>query len=300
MKAVQFSQYGGPEVLELVDMPDPVPGPGEALIRVRAIGVNPADGKWRSGMLHAIAPLTLPHVGGYDIAGEVIGGDALPVGARVIAMVDTFRSGAYAERVVATPDRLAVLPDAVDFATGAALPTPGLTGIQAIDEQLDVRAGERILVTGAAGGVGRYCVRAAKERGATVIAGVRESARAEALALGADDVIVLDGGEYDGQPFDGVIDNVGGAVVAPLCRKVKPDGKIRTAATTPIPVDGVPVDITFFGVHPDSAQLSRLIGWAASGAVPVPIAATLPLSEAAEGQRRVDAGGAGGKVILEP
>lgn len=300
MKAVAFARYGGPEVLELVDAPDPVAGPGEVLIRVRAIGVNPADGKWRSGMLHQIAPLPLPHIGGYDVAGEVIGGDALPVGTRVVAMVDAFRAGAYAELTATTPDRVAVLPESVDFATGAALPTPGLTGMQAIDEQLDVKAGDRVLVTGAAGGVGRFCVQAAKERGATVVAGVRESARAEALSLGADEIVVLGGAEYDGPLFDKMIDNVGGEIVAPLCRKVKPDGKIRTVATTPVPSDGVPVEIVFFGVHPDSAQLSRLINWAASGKVPVPIAAKLPLSQASEGQRRVDAGGAGGKVILEP
>jgi NADPH2:quinone reductase len=299
MKAIIFDTYGGPEVLRLAQVPDPVPQAGELLIRVRAVGVNPADGKWRAGYLHQFVPLTFPHLGGYDVAGEVIGGEGLAAGTRVCAMIDQFRTGAYAELTIAVPEQLAILPDGMDFATGAALPTPGLTAVQAIDDVLGVSAGHRVLVTGATGAVGRYCVRAAKEAGATVVAGVRDSQRGEAQALGADEVIVL-GGTYAGPPFDRIADTVGGEVVAPLCQAVKPDGRIVTLATTPIPADGVPVEIVFYGVHPDSAQLSRVIGWAASGAVPVPIAAKLPLAEAAEGQRRVDAGGAGGKIILEP
>lgn len=108
-------------------MADPVAADGEMLIRVRAIGVNPADSKWRSGMFQSIAPVPMPHIGGYDVAGEEVSGGNLPAGTRVAAMVDTFWSGAYAELTVVGPERIAPLPDSMDFATAAALPTPGLT-----------------------------------------------------------------------------------------------------------------------------------------------------------------------------
>lgn len=300
MKAVLFDRYGGPEVLRFADVPAPICGVGEMLIRVRAIGVNPADGKWRSGMLDAFAPIAFPHVGGYDVAGEVVEGDALPAGTRVIAMVDTFRAGAYAELTVATAERVARLPDGLDFATGAALPTPGLTGVELIEEALDVQAGQRVLVTGALGAVGRFAVHAAKARGATVIGAVRAAAREAALKMGLDEVIALDGGNYAGAPFDRIADTIGGGLVTPLCRRVAPGAIIRTAATTPISADGVPVEIGFFVVHPDPARLERIARAVAAGEITVAIADRLPLRQAADAQRRVDVGGTSGKIVLEP
>lgn len=276
----------------------PAPGPGEVLIRVRAIGVNPADGKWREGMFKERIALTLPHIGGYDVAGEIAAG-ALPAGARVAAMLDPIRAGAYAEYSVATLDRIAILPDTLDFAMAAAAPTPGLTGVQIIEEALDVQPGYRVLITGAVGIVGRFAVHAAKARGAHVIAAVRASATAEAKSIGADETIALDGAPYAGATFDRIADTIGGAVVAPLCRHVGAGAIIKTAATTPIPADGVPVPITFYPVHADAARLARLLGAMASGGMRIPIAARLPLADAAEAQRRVAAGGLGGKIILE-
>jgi len=300
MKAVVFDQFGAPEVLRVADVPDIAPQAGEVLIRVRAIGVNPADGKIRSGMFRDLVPASaMPYIGGYDIAGEIIGGEGLPAGARVAAMVDPRRSGAYAELTVASRDRLAILPESLDYATAAALPCPGLTAIQMIDEQLDVQPGQRVAITGAVGSVGRFAVLAAKDRGAAVVAAVRENARDAAKALGADEVIVF-GADYAGDAFDCVADTVGGDAAAALCRKVKLDGKIRTVATTPIPTEGVPVDVIFFPVHPDAAQLERLLDWAASGRIPIPVAAILPLDRAAEAQRRIEEGQAGGKIILQP
>jgi NADPH:quinone reductase-like Zn-dependent oxidoreductase len=300
MKAIIFNQYGGPEQLVEAEVPDPVPSPGEMLIRVRAVGVNPADGKWRSGMFQAIAPVPLPHVGGYDIAGEVIGGGDLPIGTRVVAMVDPLRSGAYAELAVADPSRVARLPDEIDFATGASLPTPGLTGAQLIEDDLGVKAGQRVLITGAVGAVGRIAVHAAKQLGATVIAAVRDGAAEHAFQLGADEVIILGSANYDGPAFDCILDTIGGDLVSPLCCKVKADGLICTAATTPIPPDGVPVAIVFAGVRPDSDRLARVVSWVANGQILVPIADRLPLAQARTAQARVDAGSTGGKIILVP
>lgn len=302
MRAVVFDRYGDPCVLREARVPMPTLRPGGVLIRVRAIGVNPADGKWRSGMFAGVRPLRLPHVGGYDIAGEVVSADAdwLAPGMRVVAMLDALTQGAYADYAVADRSSVAAIPDRLSFERAAALPTPGLTGIQMIEEQLDVQPGHRVLLTGATGAVGRFALQAALGRSATVVAAVRDRHVSTARALGATQTIVLGQQSSMGAPFDHVADTVGGAAVADLCRHVHPAGRIRTVATTPIQPDGLPVPPIFFGVRPDARQLDRLAVAVADGSVAVEIADCLPLVEAAEAQRRLEAGRGGGKIILIP
>src|SRR5271166_4587529 len=194
MKAILMDGYGGPEMLRLGETPLPVAGDGEVLIRVTAVGVNPADPKWRTGMFKAFAPLTFPHVPGYDVAGVVEqapAGGAIAKGARVAAILHAFRQGAYAEYAVTPAAEVAVLPDALSDETAAAIPTPGLTGVQLVEEHLDVQPGQTVLITGAVGAVGRFALHAAKARGGRVVAAVRASQQAEARRLGADEVVTL-------------------------------------------------------------------------------------------------------------
>jgi len=190
--------------------------------------------------------------------------------------------------------------ETLDFAAAAAIPTPGLTGVQLIEEQLDLQPGQRVLITGATGAVGRFAMFAAKARGATVIAAVRASQREEARALGADTVLTLGEEAWDGLPFDRVADTVGGAQVAALCRHVAPDGVIRTTATTPIPPEGLPVAPAGFAVHADAGRLAALAAAVAAGEITVPIARIFPFEEVQQAHRLLEAGGLGGKVILRP
>jgi NADPH:quinone reductase-like Zn-dependent oxidoreductase len=298
MKAVLLDGYGGPEMLRLGEAPMPQPREGELLIRVEAIGVNPADGKWRSGMFASLVPLIFPHIPGYDIAGTVEAGAGLPKGTRVVAMLDPVQQGAYAEYAVVPRSAVAEMPEGLDAFTAAAVPTPGLTGVQIIEDQLDVQAGERVLITGATGAVGRWAVHAAKLRGAEVVAGVRSAHLQAALALGAA-AVAVPGERWDGGAFDAVADMIGGPDIGALCRSVRPGGRIATAATNPIPPAGLPAIPEFFTVMPDGMRLAALLRKVARGAVAVPIAAVLPLERAGEAQAIVDAG-AKGKVILTP
>lgn len=298
MKAIVINRHGGPEVLEPADLPSPQPQPGEALLRILAAAVNPADGKWRAGLFESFAPVGFPHILGYDVAGEVIGGEGFAPGARVFGMLDPFRKGGYAEQVAVAADHLALVPDGLDLPTAAAIPTAGLTGLQMVERGLDLQAGQRLMLTGALGAVGRFALFAAKERGAHVTAAVR-AAHVEAVrALGADDVIALGEEDWSGVPFDHVIDTVGGEAVGALCRHLKPGGRVLTAATTPIPSDGLPSAPEFFAVVPSGADAARLAAAVAQGRIAVPIARILPLDQAAEAQRLVEAGGLNGKVIL--
>ena len=295
MKAIWFERYGGPEVLRFGAVPAPKAGPGEVIVEVAAIGVNPADGKWRAGLFAAQVPLTFPHIPGYDLAGREAG-----TGRRVAAMLDPLRHGAYAERAAVASGSLAEVPDGLSLDLAAALPTPGLTGLQLIEDDLAAPPGQRRLVTGACGMVGRFAVHAARQRGCEVIAAVRADRRDEAIALGADHVVTLGEEAWTGPPIDAVADTVGGAVVADVCAGVRATGAICTVATLPIPGEALRLEPRFCAVRPDSERLSRLLRTVAAGAVPVPIAARMQLEDAAKAHRRLEAGRADGKLILLP
>ena len=304
MRAIIFNQYGGPEVLQLAEVPDPVAGAGQVLVRIAAAAVNPADYKWRDGMFKDFVPITFPHILGYDVAGTVLalGSDVsgFAAGDRVAAMVNAVTKGGYAEIVAIDASSLAKIPANLDFATAAAIPCAGLTGTQLVEEFVNVKAGETVLITGATGAVGHFALCAALARGARVVAAVRAKHAAQARTYGAAEVIVLGEQDWNGATFDHVIDTVGGDAVAALCRHVKPGGLIRTAATTPINPEGLPSEPQFVGVHPDGSRLQSLAEAVAAGRIPVTIARRLPLTSAAEAQKLVEAGGLSGKVILEP
>lgn len=304
MRAVVFDQYGGPEVLRFTEVADAEAGSGQVLIQIAAAAVNPADHKWRSGMFAEMIPIDLPHIVGYDVAGTVIGiGDdvrGFAEGDRVAALLDAVRKGGYAERVAVDASSVAKIPESLDFARAAAVPCAGLTGVQMVEEVIKPSAGQTVLVTGATGAVGLVGMLTAISRGAHVIAAVRARYTEAALAQGAAQAIALGEQAWEGEPFDHVLDTVGGDAVASLCRHLRPGGQICTAATTPIDPSELTTQPQFIGVHPDGPRLQSLLQDVAAGRIPVTIAKRLPLSEAAQAQSLVEAGGLNGKIILEP
>ena len=191
MKAVVVHQYGGPEVLKFEEYPDPVPGPGEVLVRVAATSVNPIDYKRRAGLTKDFYPIKFPGLIGVDIAGTVVkvgpGVEGFSVGDQVFAMADN----TYAELCVVKAAILAKVPKGLDLIQAAALPLVTTTGNQLLSAT-GIKAGQTVLVVGAAGNVGRSAVFTAKERGATVIAGVLKRQMDEAKTVGADQVVATD------------------------------------------------------------------------------------------------------------
>lgn len=303
MRAIVFDRYGGPEVLHEAKMPDPVAAGGHLLLRVAAAAVNPADYKWRSGMFSAIAPITFPHVLGYDVAGVVIavggGVTGFAPGDRVAALLNPITKGGYAEQVVVAAASAARIPQQLDFATAAAVPCACLTGTQVVEEVLRPQAGQTLLLTGATGSVGVAGMVAARRREAKVIAAVRPRHLARARELGASDTVVLGEEDWRGGPFDQVLDTVGGPNVAKLCLHVRPGGRICTVATDPIDPTGLPAVPEFVAVHPDGPRLAGLLDDVARGHIPIRIAHRLPLTHAAEAHRLVERGGLDGKVVLD-
>jgi NADPH:quinone reductase len=278
-----------------------VAGPGEIKIAVAAAAINPADCKWRSGMLRQFSELVFPQVLGYDVAGTVCatGGPVagFAVGDCVAGMLDHRLKGGYAEYAVVSPEGCVKLPNTMDKALAAAIPTPGLTGLQLIEEHIRPQTGQRVLITGACGSVGRFAVHTALRLGATVIAGVRERQRALVQALGVREVVIL-GEDYVGEPFDHIADTVGGPEVAALCRYLHPGGRIRTVATTPIDTTGLSTEPEFIALHPDARQMAALVAAVAAGEIPISVATRLPPSRAAQAHRLMEAGGVPGKIVL--
>src|SRR5438477_613861 len=195
MRAVRYDHYGPADVLHVADIPEPQPGPGEVKLRVRAASLNPLDGKARAGHLRWLPMFRGPPRGtGCDVAGEIvaIGSGAAPrhMGERVFGSISPMvRDGAFAEYAVLPAASLCPIPDGVDFEQAAALPLAGGMALQALADHAHLAAGKRVLITGAAGGVGHFAVQVAKHLGAHVI-GVCSAANAEFVrSLGADEVV---------------------------------------------------------------------------------------------------------------
>ncbi|OFV80589.1 MAG: hypothetical protein A2Y78_14465 [Acidobacteria bacterium RBG_13_68_16] len=226
MRAWVAPRYGPPEVLRLTDLPDPVPGPGEALVRVRAIGLNFADCAARLGVYPRVPKP--PFVPGMEICGEVVAlGDGVsgpPPGTRVAA-VPIF--GGHAELVRVRARFVRPLPPSVDFVTGASLAVAGLTADHALFTVGRVRAGERVAITAAAGGVGTIAVQMAVNAGARVLAVASTPAKRElALHLGAHEATGYeDYGKALAVGADVVMDAVGGALFRPGWKALRPNGR---------------------------------------------------------------------------
>ncbi len=304
MRAIIFEEYGAPEVLQVRDVETPCARAGQILIRIGAAAVNPADLKWRAGMFRAHAPVGFPHILGYDVAGTVVevgtGAADFAPGDRVAALLDPMTKGGYAEFVAIAAHAAAKIPSSLDLQIAAAIPCAGLTGVQIIEESIKPRRGETVLITGATGAVGRFGLFSARRLGARVVAAVRASHAAEARALGAAQVIVLGEEDWTGAPFDHVFDTVGGPAIANLCRHLVPGGLIRTASTTPINPEGLSSKPVFVPVHQDGRRLRELALDVAAGRIPIPMAGRMPLEQAVRAHHLVEAGGLGGKIILDP
>jgi NADPH:quinone reductase-like Zn-dependent oxidoreductase len=301
MKAIVVHEYGGPEVLKFEDYPDPVPGPGEVLVRVAAASVNPIDYKRRAGLTKDFYPMTFPGLIGVDVAGTVAklgpGVEGFSVGDQVFAMADN----TYAELCVVKADVLAKVPKGLDLIEAAALPLVTVTGNQLLSAT-GIKAGQTVLVAGAAGNVGRSAVFTAKQRGATVIAGVLQRQVAQAKAVGADQIVATDDDPAIANlpQLDAVADAVGGRTAGKLIAKVKPGGVYASVVGAPQnaanypSVKVVPVFSKF-----DRKTLEFMAEAVRDGKLVIPIGEKLPLSDAAKAQATAEKGGIG-KILLVP
>jgi NADPH:quinone reductase-like Zn-dependent oxidoreductase len=299
MKAIVVHQYGGPDVLKFEDYPDPVPGPGEVLVRVAAASVNPIDYKRRAGLTKDFYPMKFPSLIGVDMAGTVLtigpGVEGFSVGDQVFAMADN----TYAELCVVKAAVLAKVPKGLDLIQAAALPLVTVTGNQLLSAT-GVKAGQTVLVVGAAGNVGRSAVFTAKQRGATVIAGVLKRQMDEVKTVGADQLVATDDDTAIANlpSLEAVADAVGGKTAEKLITKVKPGGAYASVVELPQNAAKYPsVKVVHVFSKFDRKTLEFMAEAVRDGKLVIPISKKLPLSEAAEAQAAAEKGGTG-KILL--
>jgi NADPH:quinone reductase-like Zn-dependent oxidoreductase len=301
MKAIVVHEYGGPEVLKFEEYPDPVPGRGEVLVRVAAASVNPIDYKRRAGLTKDFYPLTFPGLIGVDVAGTVVkigpGVEDFSVGDQVFAMADN----TYAELCVIKADVLAKVPKGLDLIEAAALPLVTVTGNQLLSAT-GIKAGQRVMVVGAVGNVGRSAVFTAKERGATVIAGVLKRQVDQAKTVGADQAVATDDDDAIANlpSLDAVADTVGGRTAEKLIAKVKPAGVYASVVEAPQNAAKYPsVKVVHVFSKFDRKTLELMAAAVRDGKLVIPIGQKFPLSQAAAAQAAAEKGGIG-KILLVP
>jgi NADPH:quinone reductase-like Zn-dependent oxidoreductase len=305
MKAIRMHAFGGPETLKLDDVPMPQPRDDEIVVKVHAASVNPIDARMRWGM-SGTKQAQLPAVPGRDVSGtvEACGPQANGVrrGDAVIAMLARDRGG-YAEYVVVRAGECAAKPESLGHAQAAAVPLAALTAWQGLFDHGQLKAGQRVLIHGGAGGVGHFAIQFAKARGATVVTTVSTRDVEFARKLGADEVI-----DYTKQRFEdetGEVDLVfdlvagetqerswdvlrrGGCMVSTLAQ---PSRRMASQAG----VRGVA-----YMSQPNAAQLARIGELIDEGKVRPRVHATYPLARAAVAQHTLETTHTRGKIVLE-
>jgi NADPH:quinone reductase-like Zn-dependent oxidoreductase len=306
MRAVFYHKYGGPEVLEYGERPDPKVGPDSVLVEVRAAAVNPVDWKALAGHLDPMLDAVFPVIPGWDMAGVVVrpGADApeFKEGDEVIGYVreDFLSRGTLAEYVAAPVRTLAAKPQSLPFPQAAALPLAGLTAYQALTKALHIGSRDILLVHGAAGGVGSMAVQLGRRLGARVIGTTREG-QEECVAWAGGEPVTSGRGladrihELAPEGVDAVLDLVGNAVW--LTEQVlRTPGRI--VSVTDPGVAGI--GGRYLWVRPDAADLTALSTLADAGDLSVHVAGTFPLSLAADAHRLSMRGGTRGKIVVLP
>jgi len=300
MKAVVLHEYGGPDKLKWEDVDDPKVGEGEVLVRLAASSVNPVDYKMRSGAAKERFPVEFPGIIGRDVSGIVreVGPDVtgFEPGDKVMALANH----TYAQLVLVKAEELAHVPEKMDLAEAGALPLVTLTGQQLITVGTKIQAGQTVLITGAAGAVGRSAVWTAKKAGAVVIAGVRKKQLKEAAELGADEVLALDDDDAVQKLgfLDAVADTVGGKTAEMLMGKVKQGGVFASVLGPPSNAKMHPtVHVEPVMARPDPAGLRSMAEDLLAGKFKIPIDRMIALEDAGEGQAAAEKGGIG-KVLL--
>ncbi len=304
MKAVRFAEYGGVDVLNVVDVPTPVPGPGQVLVQVRAAGINPGEAKIRDGMMHERWPAVFPSGQGSDLAGVVAqtGADVtgVAIGDSVIGYTDERAS--QAEYALVDAEHLTPKPEAVPWDVAGSLFVAGATAYAAV-RAVAPAEGDTVVVAGAAGGVGSIAVQLARRAGATVI-GLAGQANHDWLARHGVIPVAYGDGVADrisraAPTVDAFIDTFGaGYVQLALELGVRPD-RIDTIVNFGAVGDyGVKAEGNAAGAS--AAVLAELGGLIAAGQLEVPVAATFPLADVRAAYRLLAQGHIRGKIVLIP
>ena len=310
MKAVQINTYGGIEVLEINEnAPTPQPSKGQVLVEVHAASINPIDYKIRAGFLKEMIPLQFPATLGGDFAGVILelgeGVTDFKVGDLVYgsAIILNGGSGAFAQILAAKVGNTALKPKNVDFAQAAALPLVGASALQALEDHIKLKNGQKILITGGAGGIGTIAIQLAKSLGAYVATTVGSKDIEYVKSLGADEII-----DYQTQifeqvlkDFDSVFDTVGGETSDKSFQVLKKGGVIVSMLGQPNAelAQKYGAVATSQNTVTNTKALDRLAELVDNGKIKIHVDKVFPLEEAKEAFKHLEEGHPQGKVVLK-
>ncbi len=302
MRAINIHSYGGPEQLKLEERPRPVPSSGEVLVRVYAAGVNPIDWKIRQGLMKNFQPVTFPFTPGIELAGVITeigpGVRAFEIGQAVLGQV---AAGAYAEYVPVPIEALALKPETLSFIEAAAFPVGATTAWRTLFDDGGLTSGQRVLIQGAAGGVGLFAVQLAKWKGAQVI-GTASTANLDFVrSLGADTVV-----DYTTTPVESVVhdvdlvlDGVGAATLSSSLAALRRGGTLISIAGPPSPEQAQARGVrAMMSRGPASVPLEALTQLIDEGHLKVPAGKTFPLSEVQQAHEYSQNGHGRGRIVL--
>jgi NADPH:quinone reductase-like Zn-dependent oxidoreductase len=300
VKAVFFRAFGGPEVLEYGELPDPVPAAGELLVEIHAATINAADWKMRRG---GYGPQPFPHVPGRDFSGVVLkGGNDFKPGDAVFGVCLVPQEGSYAEKIAFPEAITARKPEKLSHVQAAAIALVGLTAVVSIEDTLKLKKGETILIQGGAGGVAGFAIALAKHIGARVITTASPANHDYVRSLGADEVI-----DYRKDDFtkrvanvDAVFDTVGGEVTMQSFAVLKPGGRLATVAAGAKAPASPRRDVVSLRpkVDRDRPHLDRVADLVVRKIVPLPQITEYPLAKAQDAHRVSEARHLRGKLVL--
>jgi NADPH:quinone reductase-like Zn-dependent oxidoreductase len=303
-KAVRFEQYGGIDVLQVVEVPRPVPGPGQVLVRVKAAGINPGEAKIRNGLLHARWPAVFPSGQGSDLAGVVAetgpGVTGFAAGDEVIGFTDNRAS--QAEYVLVEAANLTAKPAGVPWETAGALPVAGFTAYATV-RAVALAPGDTVVVSGAAGGVGSIAGQLARRAGATVIGLASEGNHQWLAGHGVIPVAYGDGVagriRQAAAKVDAFIDTFGGDYVRIALELGVEPSRVDTIANFDA-VQQYGVKAEGSAAAASASVLAELAGLIAAGQLEIPLAAIFPLAQVQDAYRRLEQGHLRGKIVLVP
>lgn len=307
MKAVRIHAYGGQDQLTVEDAPIPQPGDNDVLVRVVATSVNPIDWKIRDGHLKGMLPYNFPIILGWDVSGvvESVGKSVTQFkpGDAVYSRPNILRDGTYAEYISIDANEVAFKPATISHMSAASLPLAGITAWDVLVKTAGIKAGDRVLIHAASGGVGSLAVQLAKARGAYVIATTSAKNSALVKSLGADEII-----DYRAQAFektitdvDIVFDSLGGEIQEKSWQVLKPSGILVSVVNPPSTEQAAAYKVrsAFVFIQPDAAVLSELATLVDAGKIRPIIGAEFALEDIAKAHALSESGRAIGKIVVQ-
>jgi NADPH:quinone reductase-like Zn-dependent oxidoreductase len=309
MQKIEYDKYGGPELMRLEEVEPPVPGKGRLLVLVRAAAANPMDWKIRNGAVKIMTGRRFPRGLGHDFAGTVVavgeGVTRFRAGDEVFGAMSMKDSGAFAEMVAADENQVVQKPAGLSYEEAAVLPTVGVTALQSLIGRGGLRAGQSVFINGCLGGVGRAAAQIALMHGATVAGSCRDTAAADAKALGIEPVVGFD---FDPLAlkgrFDLVFDTVGTLPFSAARTLLKPGGRIVDINMTPAKLLRAAFSPAFQAVNAKYTlqSLESVSQAAAEGKLTIPVARTVTLTQAIGALTELERTHTpkGGKLVIVP